>query len=146
MGKLDLGVDGGLGLGDEAGDIAAPHVHADDGPVLGAFALDLARPFLLDDLGQVLERNRAALGIDDPDRADLFGVFAPGFGQAHSQRVALVFLEDRADGRSAQRSDGVQHVGGLDAVAGQLIAANLDAKHGQAAGRRVLDVVAAVDL
>ena len=49
MRELDLRVDGGLGLGDEAGDIAAAHVHADDRPVLGILAFDLAGPFFLDD-------------------------------------------------------------------------------------------------
>ncbi len=145
-GQLDLGVDRGLGFGDEAGDVAAADVDPDDRAVLDVFALDLAGPFLLGDLGEVLERDRASLGIDDPDRADLVGIVAPRLGEADPQRVPLVFLEHGADGRASQRGDRVEHVGGLDAVAGQLIAADLDPQHRQAARGRVLDVVRSVDL
>ena len=57
--------------------------------MLGVFAFDLAWPLLLDDLGEVLERYRASLGIDDPDRTDLIGIVPPGLGQPNAQWVPL---------------------------------------------------------
>ncbi len=95
-GRLELFVDCGLSLGDETGDIAAAYVDSDDCPVLYVFTLNLVGPFLLGDFGEIFERNRPTLRIDDPDRADLVGIVAPRLREADSQRVPLVFIEHGA--------------------------------------------------
>ena len=66
----DLGLDRRLGFGHEPGNITVSNVHAHVNPALDVLALDLAGPLLHGNVGQVFQRDRAALIINDPDRAD----------------------------------------------------------------------------
>src|ERR1700733_12065048 len=110
VGALDLGVDGGLGFGDEAGDVAAADIDPDDRAVLDVLSLDLAGPFFFHDVDEVLEYNGPSLGIDDPDRTDLGGIVAPRLGEAYPKRMPLVFLEYRANRCASERGDRVEDV------------------------------------
>ena len=69
------------------------------------------------------------------------------FRHASGSRTWIAYrfcpLEERADGRPAQRGDGVEHVVGLDPVAGELVATDRDPEHRQSTGAGRLDVLGA---
>ena len=107
------------------------------------FALDLARPFLRAMCTRSLRRTGIPRGSTTWIEAIFSGSFAPGLRQPNCAADAVYLPQRRADRGSSQRCDGVEHIGGLDAVAGKLIAPDIDSQHRQASGRRVLDVVRA---
>ncbi|EAU66886.1 hypothetical protein STIAU_3193 [Stigmatella aurantiaca DW4/3-1] len=126
-----LSRDGRLRIADEAPHVPPPHVGLDGEAALEVLPADLGGPFIDFDPGNLGQGDELSRGAGDLDVAQLFHMLAGSRGEAHLEGEALLALQHRAHLLAAQRLDGIEHVPGVDAVAGDGLPVHPDARHGQ---------------
>ena len=140
-GQGDGFVDAGLGIGDDTTQVPAPDVELHHQALLAVFALD--------DLGALLARNGrdlaeahllAAGGVQH-EVAHALGIGPVAGRKAQHERIATLSFHELGHVKPAGgRINDIAEVGDGEAVAGELIAAGLDAQFADALGELHLQI------
>ena len=128
-GQLDLLANAPLGIGHEAGHIAAADVDLHDAPAFGPVAVDGGGPLDGGDVSQVPEFQLLPGCGADLQFGQGPGIAAVLIGQAYGEGKAHLVLANLAHRNVAYRGDEVEHLVRGQAMAGQLGLAQADLQH-----------------
>src|SRR5690606_32785189 len=126
--------DGGLSVAHKSGQVAIADVGLHENATTQRLATNLRRSVFNRQVGQLFERDLPTLRIGDFQGTKRFHVVSPLRCEANLQRKASLSFEYLVDDGTADDGDGVEHVAGVNTVAGDGVAANLNAQ-GRQAGR-----------
>ena len=113
-----------MGVGHKTGQVPAADVALNQQPPTDGVAANFSGSILNRDGRQLRQGNLPAAGVGDFELAEAFDVLPPAARQPHLQGKPALAFENLADNMAADHPGGVEHVAGVDAIAGNRVAAD----------------------